>query len=319
MRNTCNRFGYETIALIPIRSGDRTLGLIHVADREANRLTDNKIEMLEAAALQLGTAIERVQAEQALKDSHDDLEKRVEKRTKMLLQAKNELVLEVEQRKKYEQELLDFQQRLRTLSSLSLQTEERERRRIATEIHDRIGQTLAVVKIQLGVIQAEFDVQDLKPKVEYVRELIGQTIRDVRTLTFELSPPMLYELGLQAALEWLAANIRKQSGLEVEVAADGCDRLLDTDRRVLLFRTCSELLLNVVKHADAKHARVDMRSEGDLIRSAYPTTVSVSIRPCSRAGLTPSSAVSDCSVLGSSSSNTAARLRSIPPQATAVP
>jgi len=76
---------------------------------------------------------------------------------------------------------------------------------------------------------------------------------------------MLYELGLQAALECLAVNIRKQSGLEVEVAADGCDQALDIDRRVLLFRTCSELLLNVVKHANAKHARVDMRSDGDLI------------------------------------------------------
>lgn len=266
MRNTCNRFGYETIALIPIRSGDRTLGLIHVADREASRLNDDKVDILEAAALQLGTAIERVQAEQALKDSHDDLEKRVEKRTEMLQHAKNELVIEVEQRRKYEQELLGFQQRQRKLSSLSIQTEERERRRIATEIHDRIGQTLAVVKIQLGVIGAEFDFQGLKPKVEYVRELVSQTIRDVRTLTFELSPPMLYELGLQAALEWLAVNIRKQSGLEVEIAADGCNRLLDTDRRVLLFRTCSELLLNVVKHAEAKHARVDMRSDGDLIR-----------------------------------------------------
>ena len=60
-----------------------------------------------------------------------------------------------------------------------------------------------MVKIQLGVIQAEFNVQDLKPKVEYVRELVSQTIRDVRSLTFELSPPMLYELGLQAALEGL--------------------------------------------------------------------------------------------------------------------
>jgi signal transduction histidine kinase len=266
MRNTCNRFGYETLALIPIRSGDRTLGLIHVADREANRLDDNTIKILESAALQLGTAIERVQAEEALKDSHNNLEKQVDKRTQMLVRAKNELVLEVEQREKYEKELLGFQQRLRKLSSKLIQTEERERRRIATEIHDRIGQALAVIKIQLGVIQAEFDFQDLKPKVEYVRELISQTIRDVRTLTFELSPPMLYELGLQAALEWLAVSLRKQSGLEVEVAADDCDQLLDTDRRVLLFRTCRELLFNVVKHADAQHARVDIHSDGDLIR-----------------------------------------------------
>ena len=65
MRNTCHRYGYETIALIPIRSGDRALGLIHVADQRASQLTDDEVEMLETAALQLGTAIERVQAEEA--------------------------------------------------------------------------------------------------------------------------------------------------------------------------------------------------------------------------------------------------------------
>ena len=265
MRNTCHRFGYETLALIPIRSGDLALGLIHVADREVNRLTDNKIEMLEGAALQLGTAIERVRAEQALKDSHDELEKQVEKRTEMLLRAKDELLTEVEERKKYEKELLGYQQRLRHLSSELLQTEERERRRIAIGIHDHIGQTLAVTKIQLGALQAEYDYRDLKKKVEDIRELISQTIRYTRTLTFELSPPVLYELGLQAALEWLAEIVRKQSGLAVEVAFDGSDRKLDAERRVILFRTCRELLLNVVKHAGAKRVQVSMRGEGDVI------------------------------------------------------
>lgn len=265
MRNTCHRFGYETLALIPIRSGDRTLGLIHIADREANRLSDDIIEMLEAAALQLGTAIERVRVEQALKDSHDELEKQVDERTKMLLRAKDELILEVEQRKNYEQELLSVQQRLRKLTSRLIQTEERERRRLATEIHDRIGQTLAVSKMQLGAIQTELDSQDLKKKVEYIRELISQTIRDVRTLTFELSPPILYELGLRAALEWLAEGMRIQSSLEVEVAVDGSDLELNVDRRVLLFRICRELLLNVMKHASAKRVRVYIQSDGDLI------------------------------------------------------
>ena len=265
LRNNCHRFGYESLALIPIRSGNKTLGLIHVADQEPNAIAAGIVEILEGAALQLGTAIQRVFAEQALKDSYDELETRVVQRTEMLEQAKNQLLLEVEERKKYEQELLGYQQRLRHLSSELLQTEERERRRIAIEIHDRIGQSLAVNKIQLGALQAEVDSQDLKTKIEDIRALLSQTIRDTRTLTFELSPPVLYELGLQAALEWLAEIVRKQNGLKVDVAGDGSDRKLDAEKRVLLFRTCRELLFNVVKHAGATSARVSLKGDGAAI------------------------------------------------------
>lgn len=265
MRNTCHRYGYETIALIPIRYRGRTLGLIHIADRKANKLSKNSIEMLETAALQLGTAIKRVQAEQALKDSHNKLEKRVDERTKMLLQTKDKLVLEVERRRHYEQELLRFQQRLRELSSRLIRVEARERRRIATEIHDRIGQTLAVIKMQLGAVQAEFEFQDPKEKIEYIRELVSYTIRDVRTLTFELSPPILYELGLKAALEWLAESLRKKNELRIEVLVEGSDGKMLDDMRAFIFRICSELLLNVLKHAEAKSARVAIRIDADLI------------------------------------------------------
>ena len=235
-----------------------------IGSRDA--ITADIVQILESAALQLGTAIQRVCAEQALKESHDELETRVAQRTEMLeLTAKDQLLLEVEERKKYEQELLGYQQRLRHLSSELLQTEERERRRIAIEIHDRIGQSLAVNKIQLGALQAEVDSQDLKTKIEDIRALLSQTIRDTRTLTFELSPPVLYELGLQAALEWLAEIVRKQNGLKVDVAGDGSDRKLDAEKRVLLFRTCRELLLNVVKHAGAKRTRVSLQGDGAAI------------------------------------------------------
>ena len=265
LRNTCHRYGYESLALIPIRSANATLGLIHVADREPDAINTDIVKILESAALQLGTAIQRVYAEQALKESYDELETRVGQRTEMLERAKNQLLLEIEERKKNEQELLGYQQRLRHLSSELLQTEERERRRIAIEIHDQIGQALAVNKIQLGALQAEVDSQDLKTKIENIRGLLSQTIRDTRTLTFELSPPVLYELGLQAALEWLAEIVRKQNGLKVDVAGDGSDRELDAEKRVLLFRTCRELLFNVVKHAGATSARVSLRGDGAAI------------------------------------------------------
>ena len=120
-------------------------------------------------------------------------------------------------------------------------------------------------KIQLGALQAEVDSQDLKTKIEDIRGLLSQTIRDTRTLTFELSPPVLYELGLQAALEWLAEIVRKQNGLKVDVAGDGSDRSLDAEKRVVLFRTCRELLFNVVKHAGATSARVSLKGDGAAI------------------------------------------------------
>lgn len=266
MRNTCHQFGYETIALIPIRTEDRTIGLIHVADREPDRLDEYKVEILESAALQLGTAIKRVQAEQKLEDSHEELEKQVEKRTKMLKNAKDELALEVEQRKLYENDLLGLQQRLRELSTRLIQTEERERRRIASEIHDRIGQTLAVTKMQLGAFMADFDYQDLKKRIESIREMISQTIGDVRHLTFQLSPPIIYELGLKAALEWLADNLRKQNGLMVEIiAADGGYREIPIDTSLFLYRTCNELLINVIKHAEATHAQLTIGINDNLI------------------------------------------------------
>lgn len=287
MRNTCSEYGFETVALIPIKSREDTIGLIHLADQEQNRLNANTIEIMEAAALQLGTAIERVRAQQALRDSHAKLEKQVYRRTKMLLRTKDELVLEIEQRKKYEQDLLRLQHRLRELSSRLIQTEARERQRIATDIHDRIGQTLAVIKMQLGALKAEFDGKNLKRRVDSIREMVSQTIAEVRTLTFELSPPILHTLGLKAAVDWLAENVRKQSGLSVDVVVDGSDHGLDIDSRGFLFRICNELLLNVVKHAHAKVARVNITIDAEMI-TAIISDDGLGFDPIAQDGFEPS-------------------------------
>ena len=270
MRNTCHRFGFETLALIPIRLAERTLGLVHVADPQNYRLAKDTVEILEAASLQLGTAIQRVSVEEALQNSHAELEARVKQRTQQISRANEALLEEIRERRRTEQELLDYQQRLRSLSSELIQTQEQERRLIATEIHDRIGQALAVTKIKLGGLQVALGAGEASQTVEEIRELVAQTIRDTRTLTFELSPPVLYELGLQAALEWLAEFIRKQSELRVAIAGDGADEKLNTHQRVFLFRAVRELLYNIVKHAGATEAEVRISSDpgGILIEVA---------------------------------------------------
>jgi signal transduction histidine kinase len=266
MRNVCNRLGYESVALVPIRSGDTIHGLIHIADPRKNLIPAEIVEILEGAALQLGTAIVRVRAEDALQKSHRELEKRVEDRTAKLLRANEQLNLEVEERIGNEKKMREQQEKLRALSSELLLTEERERRRIATELHDRIGQTLAVTKIKLGELREALPAGTAADALTDIREFVDQTIQDTRTLTFELSPPILYELGLEAALAWLVAQIQKKHGLRIDFNDDEQPKQLDNGCRVILFQTTREMLFNIVKHARAQKATVSVRKDDDTAR-----------------------------------------------------
>ena len=264
--NVCSTYGYESVALIPIRMADRIHGLIHIADPRKNLLPAEIVEILEGAAMQLGTAIERVRAEEALQKSHWELEKRVAERTAKFWWANEQLNLEVEERISNEKKLREQQEKLRSLSSKLLLTEERERRRIATELHDRIGQTLAVTKIKLGELREALPAGTAGDTLTDIREFIEQTIQDTRSLTFELSPPILYELGLEAALAWLVAQIQKKHGLRIDFNDDEQPKQLDNGCRVILFQTTREMLFNIVKHARAQKATVSVRKDDDTAR-----------------------------------------------------
>jgi signal transduction histidine kinase len=264
-RNNCNAFGYESVALVPMHAGAQLTGLIHVAEQRQNMFSVDKVEMLEGAAIQLGTAIERVRAEQALRESHRDLERKVADRTVELVKANELLQREIQERRRTEQDLLRHQDRLRSLSSELLLTEERERRRIATDLHDRIGQTLAVSRIKLGALREAAGPGDLARQVDEIRGFIDQTIQDTSTLTFELSPPALYELGLEAALEGLIEQIREQHGLEIEFRDDGRPKQLDGSCRVAAYMAARELLFNIVKHAGATKAQVAIGRDNDTL------------------------------------------------------
>ncbi|MFZ3137567.1 MAG: PAS domain S-box protein [Thermodesulfovibrionales bacterium] len=109
---------------------------------------------------------------------------------------------DITERKETEKKLIDYQKQLQSLASQLSLIEEQERRRIATDLHDHIGQTLALCKIKLGALY-ESTPHNLAGSLNEIRGLLEQTIQYTRSLTFELSPPILYELGFEAALEWL--------------------------------------------------------------------------------------------------------------------
>jgi PAS domain S-box-containing protein len=208
----------------------------------------------------------RKQAEEALKLSHGALETWVNERTQQLLESNQRLKSEVEERLRTEQSLMTHQIQLRKLSSALVQTEERERRRISTAIHDGIGQTLAATKIKLGAIRSTLPPGELVGQLDETRDLISSAIQETRSLTFELSLPVLYEIGLQAALEWMAEQFQRKYGLRVIITGDGSDRRLDITYRVFLFQAIRELCFNVVKHARATRVTVSIQGDAELIR-----------------------------------------------------
>lgn len=175
------------------------------------------------------------------------------------------MIADITRRKQSEDEIRTYQMQLQSLASELSLTEERERRRLATDLHDHIGQALAISKIKLGVLQKTATSETLVHPLNEVRQLIEQMIQDTRSLTFELSLPVLYELGFEAAVEWFARHVRAQHGILVEVQKDMLPIPMDDEIKVLLFRSVRELIVNIVKHAQARHARVTILREGDLI------------------------------------------------------
>jgi PAS domain S-box-containing protein len=173
---------------------------------------------------------------------------------------------DITERRENEEKIRTYQKQLQSLASELSITEERERRRLATVLHDHIAQLLMVAKGKFEKIQESTVYRSLAKPMEEIRRLIEESIRYTRSLVFELSPPILYDLGFEPAMEWLSEHMQQQYGLVVEVEDDDQPKPLDNEARVLLFRAVRELLFNVLKHAQASCTRVCMLRDGELLR-----------------------------------------------------
>ncbi|QWV94508.1 PAS domain-containing protein [Geomonas oryzisoli] len=147
--------------------------------------------------------------------------------------------------------LLSNQEQLSALAIELSSAEEKERRRIAADLHDEIGQNLALAKLKLSDCRHDFKLPAAATRtVRELELLLERTIQEVRTLTFQISPPLLYEVGLEAALDWLAEEFQAKHKLQVRVESD-LHAPLDEELGTTLYHVARELLVNVVKHAGA--------------------------------------------------------------------
>lgn len=171
------------------------------------------------------------------------------------------VVRDITEQKDAERRLLEYQDRLRAFGAQLAVAEERERRQLAVAIHDGLAQLLFAARAKVTLLKYPERIADQARVVEEAIGILDDAMREARSLSFELYPPVLHEAGLEAALAWLARQWTERTGIacEVDAAESATDPLaLSEDLRGLVYQCARELLTNVAKHAAATRARVTL-------------------------------------------------------------
>jgi PAS domain S-box-containing protein len=167
------------------------------------------------------------------------------------------IVTDISERKRGEEEIRRYRNQLRSLMYRLAVVEEQERRKISEELHDNIGQNLALGQIKLThVLESHPEVSE---ELESVRELIENVMSYSRSLIYELSPPILHEFGIEATIKWLIRQMRDKYGLRVDFESCGANYHMDEEISVLIYKTLRELVVNIIKHAQAARVVISMK------------------------------------------------------------
>jgi two-component system sensor histidine kinase UhpB len=169
-------------------------------------------------------------------------------------------------RRHAEAEILETRQQLQALSTRLLEVQEQERRDIARGLHDEIGQSLTLIKIKLQMALRRGGND--KVQTEECVEITSQTIEQVRTMSLNLRPPVLDDLGLAAALQWALDRQEGATGWEIEFASDPLPARLAMETETACFRVAQEALTNAARHAQAKKIAVHLRITGEHLELA---------------------------------------------------
>lgn len=172
------------------------------------------------------------------------------------------LIRDISDRRHREFELDEYRRRLRSLAQRLQETQAQERRTLASELHDRVSQPLAAARLKLGLAARKHAEISGVTEISEAQSLIGEAIAESRAITSEMSPPLLYDVGLAAALEWLASEQERRYGLHCELHTEITD-VEDEDVKTFLFKAARELLMNAAKHSGATTATMSLRAVGD--------------------------------------------------------
>jgi signal transduction histidine kinase len=221
----------------------------------------NRVLSIAMVWLAAALSLQRWRREKTLERAFSDMERRERERTGDLTRANTSLQTEIADRKGKEE-------LLRQLSGHLMQAQDQERRRIARELHDNSGQTLAAIAVNLSRIENLMPDAPVKMRnlVADTAAMAEQTSREIRTISYLLHPPLLEEAGLLAAIGWLANGFTQRSGIKTEFDAPAEFERLPADIEVTLFRIVQETLTNVARHSGSKTAFIKLtRQPGEIV------------------------------------------------------
>lgn len=171
---------------------------------------------------------------------------------------------DISERKRFDADRAAYQERLERLSRRLLEAQEEERRHVARELHDELGQNMMAIKLGLQALRACSG--SLAGQVEEISGRVDELIDQVRRISRELRPSVLDDLGLEAALRWLINQYRRDSDIQVHLSIDRLDERPPHWVESACFRVVQEALTNVMRHSGASAVSVRVTRDGDMLR-----------------------------------------------------
>ena len=263
----CEMLGYPRDELLAMKLGDLAHGTPEEVRDNVNQIMQHRIHRVgersyrkkdgSSLDLEVNASLVETGGQQLIMANLRDIAER--KRVEEELQR---------HRLRLEEMVVERTAQLRALAMELAKVEERERRAIAQDLHDDLGQILAVVQIKLTSLNVPDRTErrgDLQQRIKEIGTLVAQANRAVRSFSTQLSPPVLSQFGLVSALEWLAEEMQRSNNLLVHIYDESRSVQLDETIASSLFRTVRELLINVSKHAGVDAAEVSVLADGDKL------------------------------------------------------
>jgi signal transduction histidine kinase len=210
---------------------------------------------------------EAKQAREALQKARHELKTKVKERTADLLKIIDSLQLEMIERRRVELALRKSEDDLHHLAAQLLNAQEGERKRIANDLHDDVGQSMIFLKMGLSSLQRHLpeDLSELRKEFNHYRKQLDITIEKIRNISKEIHPSGLEDLGLNIALSILFRELEQLPNIKVSVEMDDIRGVFELKKTITIYRIFQELSTNIVKHANATKVSVAINKESGRV------------------------------------------------------